>query len=108
MSQNDTPDDMPMPAATAATGATGSVQAVTRALDLLRILAETPGGIGLSPAARKAGLAASTAHRLLNTLAARGWASFDALTICGGWGLKPSSPGRPSTRRGIWRQQRCR
>jgi IclR family acetate operon transcriptional repressor len=78
MSQNDTPDDTPMPAATAATGATGSVQAVTRALDLLRILAETPGGIGLSPAARKAGLAASTAHRLLNTLAARGWASFDA------------------------------
>ena len=72
MSQNDTPDDMPMPAATAATGATGSVQAVTRALDLLRILAETPGGIGLSPAARKAGLAASTTHRLLNTLAARG------------------------------------
>lgn len=59
-------------------GTAGGVQAVLRALDLMAVLTAMPDGIGLSDAARRAGLAASTAHRLLNTLANRGWARFDS------------------------------
>lgn len=55
----------------------GTVQAVDRALDLLEALAAHPEGARLSDLARGAGLAPSTAHRLLTTLEQRGFAQFD-------------------------------
>lgn len=58
-------------------GADSEVQALSRALALLEHLARTEQGETLSALARRAGLAASTAHRLLNTLAAHGFAAQD-------------------------------
>ena len=53
----------------------GSVQALDRALTLLDILAKGD-GIPLSDLAREASLAPSSAYRLLQTLAARGYVEF--------------------------------
>ena len=47
---------------------TGRVRSVTRALRLLRTLANSANGMSLSETAAEAGLAASTAHRILTTL----------------------------------------
>lgn len=56
---------------------TGTVQAVERALTLLELLAGFPQGARLTLLAKRAGLAPSTAHRLLTTLERRGFAQFD-------------------------------
>ena len=53
------------------------VQSVSRALSLLRLLADTEGGMRLSDLARAAGLPVSTAHRLLTTLEQQGFAQFE-------------------------------
>src|SRR6201991_5117255 len=50
------------------------VQSLERALDLLEALA-TAGELGVSDLAAKTGLVPSTAHRLLGTLVARGYAA---------------------------------
>lgn len=55
-----------------------SVQSVDRALTLLELIAAEPDGLRLSEVARRAGLAASTAHRLLTTLEQRGFLQSDA------------------------------
>ncbi|WP_138471480.1 IclR family transcriptional regulator [Poseidonocella sp. HB161398] len=59
-------------------GKGGGVQSVTRALGLLRLMARSDEGHRVSDLAREAGLAVSTAHRLLTTLESEGFAQFDA------------------------------
>jgi IclR family acetate operon transcriptional repressor len=51
---------------------------LSRALGLLERIAESEAGITLSDLAQAVGLAASTTHRLLNTLEQHGFASLDA------------------------------
>ena len=53
------------------------VQSVDRALDILELLATTPGTLGVTEVAREVGLAPGTAHRLLVALAGRGWVRQD-------------------------------
>jgi IclR family transcriptional regulator, acetate operon repressor len=53
------------------------VQSLTRALGLLNMLAQHDQGIGLSELAKEAGLAVSTAHRLLSTLQSEKFVRFD-------------------------------
>ncbi len=60
---------------TAPTSETGQVQALDRALTLLGLLAEGD-GVALSELAHRAALAPSSAYRLLQTLAARGFVEF--------------------------------
>jgi IclR family acetate operon transcriptional repressor len=48
--------------------APGQVQSLTRALEVLRVIAAAPDGLILRDVARAAGLPVSTAHRLLTTL----------------------------------------
>ncbi|MFN3613292.1 MAG: IclR family transcriptional regulator [Rubrimonas sp.] len=48
--------------------APGQVQSLTRALQVLRVIAAAPDGLILRDVARSAGLPVSTAHRLLTTL----------------------------------------
>lgn len=55
----------------------GTVQAVDRALVVLELLSASPRGIRLTALARQAGLAPSTAHRLLTTMERRGFTQFD-------------------------------
>jgi IclR family transcriptional regulator, acetate operon repressor len=57
----------------AASSAAGGVQSLTRGLTLLEQLAESEGGISLTEISTRVGLAPSTAHRLLNTLADMGF-----------------------------------
>jgi IclR family transcriptional regulator, acetate operon repressor len=59
-------------------GAAGPVQSLSRALVLLEQLAERPEGRSLSDLAAAAGLATSTAHRLLRSLEQRGFATSDS------------------------------
>lgn len=54
------------------------VQSVDRALDILELLASSPGTLGVTEVARATGLAPGTAHRLLVGLAGRGWVRQDA------------------------------
>jgi IclR family acetate operon transcriptional repressor len=54
----------------------GSVQALERGLNLLAIIAEAD-GLSLTSIAQRAGIAASTAHRILNTLKAGGFVQDD-------------------------------
>jgi IclR family transcriptional regulator, acetate operon repressor len=54
------------------------VQSVDRALDILELLASSPGTLGVTEVARETGLAPGTAHRLLVALARRGWVRQDA------------------------------
>ncbi len=56
----------------------GQVQSLSRALTLLERIAMSEAGITLSDLAQAVGLAASTTHRLLNTLEQHGFASLDA------------------------------
>lgn len=58
----------------------GSVQSVSRALDLLRHLARRDEGETLSDLARACGLPVTTAHRLLTTLEAEGFALCDPVS----------------------------
>ena len=53
----------------------GAVQALDRALSLVDIMAQTD-GIALSELSQRAGLAPSSAYRLLQTLASRGYVEF--------------------------------
>jgi IclR family acetate operon transcriptional repressor len=55
----------------------GSVQSLDRALYLLELLAEDDEGYRLSDLAERAGLPASTTHRLLTTLEQRRFVQFD-------------------------------
>jgi len=50
-----------------------NVQSVDRALDIIEILAVEPEGLGVTEVAEKADLHKSTAHRLISTLAERGY-----------------------------------
>lgn len=52
---------------------TGGVQSVDRALDLLELMAEAPGELGLSQLSHASGLPVATIHRLMRTLAGRGY-----------------------------------
>ncbi len=54
------------------------VQSLSRALTLLERIAASETGITLSDLAQQVGLAASTTHRLLNTLEQHGFAALDA------------------------------
>ncbi len=58
-------------------GKAGGVQAVTRALTLLRLLGGGSEGQRVTDLAQEAGLAVSTTHRLLTTLEQAGFAHFD-------------------------------
>ncbi|MFK5634866.1 MULTISPECIES: IclR family transcriptional regulator [unclassified Ornithinimicrobium] len=53
------------------------VQSVDRALDVLEVLADHRGTLGVTEVARAAGLPPGTAHRLLVALAQRGWVRQD-------------------------------
>jgi IclR family acetate operon transcriptional repressor len=55
---------------------TGSVQALERGLNLLAIIAEAD-GLSLTSIAQRAGIAPSTAHRILNTLKVSGFVHYD-------------------------------
>lgn len=57
---------------------TAQVQSLSRALSLLECIASADSGITLSDLAQQVGLAASTTHRLLNTLEQHGFAALDA------------------------------
>lgn len=61
-----------------ADGRAGQVRSITRALTVMRVLSESSDGLTLSETAAQAGLAASTAHRILTTLEAERFARFDA------------------------------
>ena len=63
-------------------GRAGQVRSITRAVNVLRALAESQDGLTLSETAAAAGLAASTAHRLLTTLESERFVRFDAGTGC--------------------------
>lgn len=54
----------------------GSVQALERGLNLLAIIAEAD-GLSLTSIAQRAGIAPSTAHRIINTLKANGFVQDD-------------------------------
>ena len=58
--------------------ATSHVQSLTRGLTILEKLAEIEGGATLTDIAQRVGLAASTAHRLLNTLEKMNYVHQDA------------------------------
>jgi IclR family acetate operon transcriptional repressor len=60
-----------------AAGGSGNVQALTRALTILTVLAQHEDGSTLTEVARTAGLAPSTAHRLLTTLQQERFVRFD-------------------------------
>ncbi len=54
----------------------GSVQALDRGLTLLSIISEAD-GLSLTTIAQRAGIASSTAHRILNTLKSSGFIQYD-------------------------------
>jgi DNA-binding IclR family transcriptional regulator len=51
----------------------GGVKSVAKVLDILEYLADAGRPVGASEVARAVGFHVSTTHRLLRTLAARGW-----------------------------------
>ena len=55
-----------------------SVQSVDRVLDIIEVLSTEHDGIGVTAIANRVGLHKSTAHRLLSTLAARGYVAKTA------------------------------
>ena len=62
----------------AATGATGGVQSIERAFDLLEMLADAGGALGLSELSTVSGLPLPTVHRLMRTLVNRGYVRQEA------------------------------
>jgi IclR family acetate operon transcriptional repressor len=54
--------------------AAGGVQSVERVVDLLELMADTPGEVSLGALAEGSGLPPSTVHRLMGTLVRRGYA----------------------------------
>ncbi len=69
-------------------GDSGGVRALDRALDILDVIA-AGGGLTLSEIAARLGLAPSTVHRVLVTLAARGVAESDPMTQA--WHVGPTA-----------------
>ena len=65
-----------------ATGRAGQVRAITRAVAVLRALSDSADGLTLSETAQQAGLAASTAHRILTTLESERFVRFEPATGC--------------------------
>src|SRR5262249_44135097 len=61
-----------------AAGATGGVQSIERAFDLLEMLADAGGALGLSELATISGLPLPTVHRLMRTLVNRGYVRQEA------------------------------
>jgi IclR family acetate operon transcriptional repressor len=64
------------------------VQSVERALDILEFLSRSEDELGVSEIGQATGLAAGTVHRLLGTLASRGYIHKNAVTRRYGLGLK--------------------
>ena len=62
----------------AAAGAAGGVQSIERAFDLLEMLADGDGALGLSELAAVSGLPLPTVHRLMRTLVNRGYVRQEA------------------------------
>jgi IclR family transcriptional regulator, acetate operon repressor len=62
----------------AAAGAAGGVQSIERAFDLLEMLADAGGALGLSELATVSGLPLPTVHRLIRTLVNRGYVRQEA------------------------------
>lgn len=58
--------------------AAGGVQSIERAFDLLEMLADADGALGLSDLAASSGLPLPTVHRLMRTLANRGYVRQEA------------------------------
>jgi IclR family transcriptional regulator, acetate operon repressor len=58
--------------------ARGGVQSIERAFDLLEMLADAGGALGLSELAANSGLAPATVHRLMRTLVKRGYVRQEA------------------------------
>ena len=50
-----------------------NVQSIDRALDIIEVLAENQEGLGVTEISERVGLHKSTAHRIISTLAARGY-----------------------------------
>ncbi|QEN88169.1 helix-turn-helix domain-containing protein [Labrys sp. KNU-23] len=67
----------------------GCVQAVLRALSILRCIARDQRGMTLTEVVRGTGLAPSTAHRLLTTLQSEGFVQFE--TTASRWFVGPSA-----------------
>lgn len=65
-----------------------TVQAVTRALLLLELLAKETNPVSLSEISQKAGLKMTTAHRLLTTLMNKGFVEQDSVTLRYQLGIK--------------------
>ncbi len=65
----------------------GSVQSLSRAFKLLNLLSESERGLTLNDLAGGAGLAASTAHRLLTTMRQEGYVEHDEQTALWSVGL---------------------
>lgn len=65
-----------------------TVQSVDRAFDILEILATEKGGMGVTEIARRIGLHKSTVHRLLTSMASRGYIEKDETTGTYRLGLK--------------------
>ena len=63
-----------------------TMQSLERALDVLEALSSSHGGIGVSGLAIKTGLSKTTTHRILQTLATRGYAEK---TLSGAYELGP-------------------
>ena len=61
-------------AASSGTPQAGGVQSLERALDILEVLGRSDGELGISEIGLSVGLANGTVHRLLSTLARRGYA----------------------------------
>lgn len=59
---------------------TGQVRSIVRALSILRALAASSDGLNLSETAERAGLAPSTAHRILTTLESERFVRFEQAT----------------------------
>lgn len=70
------------------TARTGRVQSVERVLDIFEFLCRSGGEVGVSQIAEATDLAAGTVHRLLRTLAARGYVRRDEQTRRYDLGLK--------------------
>lgn len=76
----------------------GQVQSLTRALSIMRVLAESVDGMTLSDVAQIVGLPPSTTHRLLTTLQQERFARFDPLTSLWQVGVQAFIVGNAFTR----------
>ena len=75
------------------------IEAVDRALQALEVLADAPGGLGVTDLGRRLGVDKSTAHRLLATLLARGFVRLDAQTQRYALGLRLAGLGAVAVQR---------